>query len=189
MRGIAEVELDVPIRTRRLVLRTLTADDATDRYLGWMRDPETTHYLEARLVEHSLQSLRDYLEACNASAADLLLGICTSSGSHIGNIRVGPINRYHQHAPVGLLIGEHDQRGRGHATEAIAAATGHAFEALALEKLYAGCYAANVGSARAFLKAGWVEEGRSKAHWLSDGRREDNISLGITRSDWSALSR
>lgn len=180
------MKLDTPLRSRRLLLRTLAADDATERYLGWMRDPETTRYLEARLVEHSVRSLREYIESCAASPAELLLGICISDGTHIGNIKLGPIDSYHRRAAVGLLIGEREQWGNGYATEAIVAVSAHAFGAMGLEKLYAGCYASNVGSARAFLNAGWGEEGRSKADWRLDGGREDNIALGITLADWSA---
>jgi len=180
------MRLDSPIRTPRLALRTLDAADATERYLGWIRDPTTTKYLESRLVEHSLGSLVDFIETCNQGDSDLLLGICLADGSHIGNIKLGPVNSYHRHAGIGLLIGEQDQWGMGYATEAIAGLTDHAFDDLGLEKLYAGCYASNVGSARAFATAGWTEEGRNKAHWRLNGGREDNIQLGITRLDWSA---
>jgi RimJ/RimL family protein N-acetyltransferase len=180
------MKLATPLRTSRLVLRTLTVADATERYLGWMRDPETTRFLESRLVDHDLASLSDYIASCNDSPGSMLLGICLADGTHVGNIKLGPIDPYHQHAAIGLLIGERDRWGKGYATEAIAALTAHAFGQLGLQKLYAGCYASNVGSARAFLKAGWIEEGRNRGHWRSDGGREDNVQFGITRADWSA---
>lgn len=180
------MKLATPLLTGRLVLRTLTVADATERYLGWMQDPETTRFLESRLVDHSLGSLADYITSCNDSPTSLLLGICLADGTHVGNIKLGPIDPYHLHAAVGLLIGERDVWGKGYATEAIAGLTAHAFREVGLEKLYAGCYGSNVGSARAFVKAGWVEEGRNRAYWRSDGGREDNVQLGITRADWSA---
>jgi [ribosomal protein S5]-alanine N-acetyltransferase len=179
------MELNTPLRTARLILRTLKAADATARYLGWMRDPEVNRYLESRRTEHTLESLQHYIETCNAGP-DLLLGICLADGSHIGNIKLGPIDAYHAHAPIGLLIGERASWGKGYATEAIDGLTAHAFSTMGLEKLYAGAYAANAGSIRAFLKAGWVEEGRSTSLWRSGDSREDNVQLGITRSDWLA---
>lgn len=179
------MELSAPIRTARLILRTLTPADATPRYLGWMRDPEVNRYLEARLAEHTLESLQGFIETCNAGP-DLLLGICLADGSHVGNIKLGPVNAYHAHAAIGLLIGERASWGEGYATEAIDGLTAHAFSTMSLEKLYAGAYAANAGSIRAFLKAGWIEEGRNTALWRSGDRREDNVQLGITRSDWLA---
>lgn len=184
--SLLEMRLRTPLRTRRLVLRTLTSADAIERYLAWMHDAETMRYPEARLAEHSLESLRRYIDTCNAGSDQLLLGIFTPDGGHIGNIKLGPIDPHHRRAAVGLLIGERDEWGKGYASEAIAAVTTHAFETLGLEKLFAGCYASNVGSVRAFLKAGWTEEGRGKADWRLDDGREDNIALGITRADWSA---
>jgi RimJ/RimL family protein N-acetyltransferase len=151
-----------------------------------MRDPETTRYLESRLVDHDRASLLAYIEACNADSRVLLLGICLADGRHIGNIKLGPVDWYHEHASVGLLIGERDCWGRGYATEAIGRLTAYAFRDLGLQKITAGCYASNVGSARAFLKAGWTEEGRSQGRWRLDGGRDDNVYLGITAWDWAA---
>jgi len=178
--------LSPPLESPRLILRSLSGTDAGERYLAWMRDPEVLRYLEARLTQHSLESLRSFIEGCNRSATDLLLGICLKDGRHIGNIKLGPIHAYHRHAAIGLLLGERDRWGQGYAGEAIARLSQHAFEALELEKLYAGCYASNLGSVRAFCKAGYAEEARQKGMWLCDGRREGNVQVGLTRDDWAA---
>jgi RimJ/RimL family protein N-acetyltransferase len=178
--------LRAPLESPRLILRNLTEADAGERYLAWMRDPEVLRYLEARLSEHSLESLRGFIESSNSSATHLLLGICLKDGRHIGNIKLGPIHVYHRHAAIGLLVGERDCWGRGYAGEAIARLSRHAFEGLELEKLYAGCYASNLGSLRAFHKAGYAEEAHQKGMWLCDGRREGNVQVGLTRDDWTA---
>lgn len=180
------MELNEPLRTPRLLLRSLHAGDANARYLGWMQDSEVQRYLESRLGTHSLESLRDFIADANRSPANLLLGICLADGRHIGNIKLGPIQAYHRHGAIGLLIGERDSWGRGYAAEAIAGISAHAFGVLGLEKLYAGCYASNQGSCKAFLRAGYVEESRQKGMWTLDDRREDNIQLGLTRDDWRA---
>jgi RimJ/RimL family protein N-acetyltransferase len=52
-----------------------------------------------------------------------------------------------------------------------------ACEELGLRKLTAGCYASNVGSVRAFCKAGFAVEGCRKAHFMLDGRTEDLLLL------------
>src|SRR4026208_2245054 len=109
------MRLRTPLLTRRLVLRTLTSADAAERYLAWMHDAETMRYLEARLAEHSLESLRRYIDTCNAGSDQLLLGIFLPDGGHIGNIKLGPIDLHHQRAAVGLLIGERDHWGKGYA--------------------------------------------------------------------------
>ncbi len=178
------MRLDQPHQTPRLLLRSLAASDATAAYLSWLEDPEINRYLESRFVKHTLASLASFIEHCNAGDTDLLLGICLHDGRHIGNIKLGPINPQHRYASIGLLIGDRACWGKGYATEAITGISRVGFEHLGLEKLYAGCYAGNQGSARAFLNAGYLEEGRQKSMWESAGHREDNILLGLTRADW-----
>jgi RimJ/RimL family protein N-acetyltransferase len=50
-----------------------------------------------------------------------------------------------------------------------------------LHKLTAGCYDVNEGSRRAFLKAGWIEEGRLREQYECEGKRVDRILLAYIR--------
>jgi ribosomal-protein-alanine N-acetyltransferase len=178
------MHLSAPIETQRLVLRTLTPADVTDRYVSWLEDPQVTRYLEVRFHRQSPDSVRAYVEQMNASPDTLLLGIFTRDGdTHIGNIKLGPIDRHHERAEVGIMIGDRGSWGRGYAGEAIKALTGHAFDHLGLHKVSCGLYADNEGSRRAFLKAGWFEEGRRREHWSCDGRRQDDVQMGCLRGE------
>ena len=75
------------------------------------------------------------------------------------------------------MVGDRAAWGQGVATEAISLMTHIAQEELGLRKLTAGCYASNVGSVRAFIKAGFAVEGRRAAHFVLDGRPEDLVLL------------
>lgn len=170
----------------RLYLRNLGASDVSPRYLSWMQDGELLRYMEARFQVHTSESLRSYIETVNQSSCELLLGIfLNDSKEHIGNIKLGPISAQHRQAALGLLIGHREHWGRGYASEAIRGVTNHAFQSLGLNKLYAGCYASNEGSRKAFVKAGFHEEGRFRGHWLLDGKPEDGLQLGFHKSDWT----
>lgn len=155
----------------------MTVDDVTSTYLGWMRDPEATRFLEARFSEHTIESLRQFVVTMSERDDTVLLAIVAlESDTHIGNIKIGPIDRHHGTADIGLLIGERDAWGRGYGTEAIKLATDYAFRELGLRKLTAGCYGANVGSATAFRRAGWVEDGMRLAQFVTDdGELQDEI--------------
>jgi [ribosomal protein S5]-alanine N-acetyltransferase len=161
----------------RLYLRELQPSDAAGRYLAWMNDPEVTRFLETRFSTHSEAGIRQYIESVRQDPAYLFLAIVLRDGDrHIGNIKMGPISRVHGYADVGLLIGEKDCWGRGYAAEAIALLTAHAFET-GIRKLTAGCYADNVGSLKAFQKAGWHVEGVRRAQYICDGELQDGILM------------
>jgi RimJ/RimL family protein N-acetyltransferase len=174
--------LDAPIETPRLLLRNLLLEDITDRYVSWLNDPEVTRYLEIRFARQTAESTRAYIDQMNASPDNLFLGIFVKDGAaHIGNIKLGPIDPHHKRGDFGVVIGERACWGQGFASEAIEALTAYAFDVLKLDKVSCGLYAANDGSRRAFLKAGWFEEGRRRRHWLCDGVWQDDIQLGCIR--------
>lgn len=172
------------IEGERLYLRGLTLDDASEKYLGWMHDPAVMQYLESRFYPHSLESLRDFISQMQHDRNNVFLAMVLKDGDrHIGNIKLGPINWIHRFADIGLLIGEKDCWGKGYGTEAIRLLTHYAFNILNLHHLTAGCYSTNQGSARAFLKAGWQQEGLRPSYFFCNGSYVDEILLGITRPD------
>lgn len=171
------------IEGERVYLRAVTLADVNPTYLGWMHDPQVTQYLESRFYPHTLDSLSEFVSTMQYSRDNVFLAIVLKDTErHIGNIKLGPINWIHRFAEVGLLIGEKDTWGKGYASEAIQILTHYAFHKLNLHRLTAGCYAQNMGSARAFLKAGWQQEGLRPQHFFSDGEYVDEILLGITRA-------
>lgn len=176
------MQIDQPIQSARLQLRNLTSEDAESSYLSWLHDPQINQYLEIRHNLPDLEGLIEYVNQMNASPDDLLLGICTKSGLHIGNIKLGPIDVDNQRGAIGILIGARDWWGKGIATEAIRAMTDFAFGNLSLHRVEAGCYASNMGSARAFEKAGWSIEGRRTHRRHVDHGWEDEILLGCVSS-------
>jgi RimJ/RimL family protein N-acetyltransferase len=98
---------------------------------------------------------------------------------HVGNIKLGTINTCHRRADIGIILGIESLWGKGYACEAIEALASYAFGSLRLHKLTAGCYASNTGSLRAFLKAGFVQEGLQKEQCFLENQWEDVALLGM----------
>lgn len=173
------------LESRRLTLRTLTESDCNETYLAWLNDPAISRFLETRHTRQTLESIRAFVAQINASPVEFLFAIClkAENGRHIGNIKVGPIRPHHLLADVSLLIGARDCWGKGYATEAITALSRHAFAVLGVQKLQAGMYADNVGSARAFLAAGYRQEGLRRRHYRLDNTMSDVIELGALPED------
>lgn len=170
--------LDTPLVTEHLVLRSLTSADASENYCGWMNDARVNRYLESRFKKFVPADLGSFIASCNDNPDVLLLGITMKSdGRHIGNIKIGPIDRHHGFGDIGLLLGDISTWGKGYAREAIAAISDHAVTQLGLHKVTASCYAGNVGSQKAFQACGFVIEGRRARHFRSGDNWEDSVLM------------
>ena len=164
----------------RVELFVLTKDHVSGNYVQWLRNPIVNRFLESRLAAHDIESTRAFVESNLASSTSLFLGIRARqiNNSHVGNIKLGPIDRNHATAEVGIMIGEPAAWGKGLATEAIDLLSVIAIRQLRLRRLTAGCYASNVGSERAFQKAGFCVEGIRPGHFLLDGNPEALVLMG-----------
>jgi RimJ/RimL family protein N-acetyltransferase len=170
------------VEGERLRLRDAVPEDASEAYANWMNDPEVNRYAEFRFTGHTPESIRRDIEAFISTETNLFLAIIdTEEERHIGNIKLGNIDRHHGIADVGIIIGDKSYWGLGFGTEAIDLLAGYAFTTLGLRKLTAGFYATNTGSIRAFEKAGFVTDGVIKALYICDGKVIDGVCLGRLR--------
>ncbi len=163
--------------TARLRLAPLDCNHAAGPYLQWMNDAEVVRWLEVRGKSFTTADLADFIESQNANPLVQMFGMFRrNDGGHIGNIKIGPLETKHGRGDIGLLIGDRGSWGKGYAREAIAAMADYALGPLGLHKVTAGSYAGNEGSRRAFLAAGFVQEGTRRAQ-LWDGERWDDEYL------------
>lgn len=172
------------ITSERLLFRILNKEDVSERYLGWLSDPEVNRYLETRFITQTRDACEKFVSDMEKDPASYLFGIFEKATlEHIGNIKLGFIKTYHKSAQVSLFVGEKTYWGKGYATESIRCITQWGFEALNLERIEAGCYDTNIGSLRAFLKAGYSVEGFFRSSVVSNGSRIGSFWMGILRSD------
>ena len=155
------------LSTPRLRLAPLNPDALSTNYLRWLQDPEVTKFLEVRhSTPPDISALREFVRTINASENELLLGVFDrQSQTHIGNVKLGPIDFQNRRAVVGILIGEKKEWGKGIGSETIARVFDFAVQELELQRVDAGCYSSNFGSKRAFLRAGSHLEARLKNFW------------------------
>lgn len=173
-----DIEATARWQNASVALRLLRPEDVSAAYVGWLNDPEINRFLESRFQHQDEASVAAFVGAMLASDRNLLLAIIDQrDGRHVGNIKIGPIDRPHGLADVGIIIGERSVWGHGLGTAAIHCAVDIARDELGLRKLTAGCYASNKGSARAFEKAGFQVEVVRPQHLNLDGRFEDHVLL------------
>ncbi|MDZ4838529.1 MAG: GNAT family protein [Bacteroidota bacterium] len=174
----------------RIYLREVRKSDVNENYYNWLADTEVNQYLETKYVPQSLENISSFVASMDGKREEILLAICDiETETHIGNIKIGPINWLHRFADISLLIGDKNFWGKGYATEAIGMVTDFAFLRINLLKVKAGCYSANEGSARAFEKVGFVREGLLNKLWVINGEYQDEILLGYHIDDWRVSNR
>jgi len=174
------------LTSKRLYFRQLSGDDATETYASWLNDPAINRFLEVRYTQHSVESCRSFIETCNADPSSFLFGIFVDDGkTHIGNIKLGAIDWRYSSGQISLFIGDKCCMGAGYATESILAISRFGFIELGLSRLEAGCYEDNLGSLRAFLKAGFSVEGFFRKKFTIDGNRTGCFWLGALKDEWT----
>ena len=166
-----------------VTLRQLTVSDFSEQYLGWMNDPEINLYLETRWTEQTRSTIEIFLKLMARSNNSALYGIILD-GTHVGNIKIGPVNWDHFYADVSYFIGDRNAWGQGLATEAVELVTRFGFEQLGLNKCKAGVYSGNTGSCRVLEKVGYRKEGCLRNELKGQDGWEDHLLYGYSRKDW-----
>jgi RimJ/RimL family protein N-acetyltransferase len=144
------------IVTRRFVLRPLTPDDATDRYLSWLQQDDTRRYILTAGQIRSLADLRAYIGEKTRCPDVVFLGIFDRQrGNHVGNIKYEPVKRREGYAVMGLLIGETAWRGKGVAAEVITASAQWLRDHHGISRIVLGVERSNQSAIRAYRKSGF----------------------------------
>lgn len=169
----------------RVYLRELATSDVGDSYVRWLNDSSTNRFMETRFSSHTREAIEAFVAAKKESPSEYLFGLfMVEDERHVGNLKIGPVNRHHLTADVSYFLGEAGLRGRGVATEAVGIGCFIAFQTLGMQKLCAGIYAPNVESGRVLEKNGFVVEGRRRSQVVFEGQREAVIEYGLLREDW-----
>ena len=165
------------IESERLILRRLSIDDVNDQYLSWMNNPNIYQFLEAKQGQETIEGLRSFVSSVLEDDDNIFLAsVHRDESTHIGNIKLGPINLRHRNASLGFIIGDVNYWGQGLATEAISLLCKFAIENLPLRLINASCYSNNIGSIRALTSSGFQQDGINKEKVLFvDGTRKDVI--------------
>lgn len=165
-----------PIRGERIFLRPLREPDASATYAQWLNDEEVNRYLETRSV--TLAELRTYIEEKHRNPQALLLGIFWSEdGSHIGNVKLEPIDFQEGDAVIGILIGDKRHWGKGVATETVDVVCTLAFDILKLQSLTLGVIPENAPAIRVYEKCGFHTVRTERDALNHDGVLHDRIVM------------
>ncbi|MFM1772565.1 MAG: hypothetical protein RLZZ71_1707 [Bacteroidota bacterium] len=162
----------------RVYLRPLEFSDVNETYLEWFADDEVTAFLHVNGKSLTIESVQNYIEEGRSSGSYFMHAIClVENDKHIGNLKVGPIHPKYRIADLPCVIGDRNEWGKGLATEAIALGSQLAFDKYDIRKLTGDVHAGNIGSLKAYWKAGWVVEGVNRGRFFVNGENMDQVLI------------
>jgi RimJ/RimL family protein N-acetyltransferase len=172
------------------LIRTVTAEDASDRWAAWMADPEVANLLNAPVRTMTKDEITTYIKSFD-QRSNLLWSIFDKrTGSHIGFFTVNADYDRSQ-GIVNLLIGEGEHRNRGVLSTIRAHFARYFFETLGLKTMMATALAHNQVIINTLIKGGWKVDKVLKHHVTAhaDGSKLDLWLMSLSRDTWRARNR
>ncbi len=151
------------LRGERFQLVPLKVSDIDEDYLGWLDDPEVTRFLEVRHQPQTLISVTKFVRSFYGSVEKYIWKIVPNDAqTHIGTCTLYNINRHHDTAEIGLMIGDRRYWGSGASADAISILSDFAFADLGLRRLTGGSYSKNRGMNFTYRRLGFTLEGKMR---------------------------
>ena len=167
---------------KRIYLRELKEEDASQEYRNWLNDPIANKYLETRSA--SIKELKEYIKEKKENENCIFLGIfIKNSDKHIGNVKLEPIDWNDKKATLGILIGDKNYWGKGICTIVMKLITKYAFEKMSLEKIDLGVLSENRAAIICYLKSGFKIDNFSPKADKRENALYDTITMSIKKND------
>lgn len=176
------------LKSGGVILRQIELADCTTDYVNWLNDVEVNRYLETRWSRQTLQTVKKFVSDQLDSEHSILLAIVLPDDRrHIGNIKLGMMNKHHHFADISYFIGDKSMWGKGIATKCINMISDYGIHSLNLHRIEAGAYAANEGSWRALEKNGFVREATFRARVISENDYMDSYRYGLLAEEYKMI--
>lgn len=171
----------------QIYLRPLQRSDINDAYLGWLNDPEIASYLDSGIFPTTRDDLARFYDGTVGNPNQVTLAIVVHScHSHIGNVKLGPINWVYRKATFGILIGDKSWWNKGVGTRATRLMVEYGFFRLNLNRIDLGVYAEHEAAIKIYQRIGFQMEGQFREDMFHAGRFKDRVWMGLLRSEYTS---
>jgi len=186
--GVLDPGRPIDLETARFRLRSLKPVDASERWLGWVKDPEVVHPANAPVRHMTRQELAQYIGSHDNYTRYLIGVFDKASGLHVGFFFID-VDRTHDTATFNVMIGEKSFWGKGVVNEARAALIDYFFDKLGMAKICGGPLSRNFPMVFNYKAQGWIYEGTLRGHFKSvvDGSRLDQLRFRFLPYEWRAV--
>lgn len=170
------------IKTERLSLRPLQAEDETDMF-EYTQNPVSSSYLKWTAHTNITQT-REFIRQILAnyqSKENFLWGISLQeTGKLIGAVHLFDVHIGDGNAELSYIINPAFQ-GKGYASEAVRAVIRYALDTMNLIRVQARCDVENIASEQVMIKSGMQYEGTLRKSFFIKGRYRDFKLYSIVR--------
>jgi RimJ/RimL family protein N-acetyltransferase len=178
-----------PVRTKRLLLRPLTASDG-DALLAYRSRPDVCRYVPFEPMTREVINERLAAQYANTELTDegqaLTLGIeVAGTGQLVGDVVLFWHSREHGGGEIGYVL-HPDFSGHGYATEAAHALLRLGFDHLGLHRIVARIDERNEPSAKVARRLGMRQEARLVRNELFKGEWSTELDFAMLADEWPA---
>jgi RimJ/RimL family protein N-acetyltransferase len=177
----------VYIETPNLYIRTLTVDDASDRWAAWFDEPAVREGLNLGGERKTKADIAAYVRKFD-QVSSVLLGLFDRTNDLLFGLATVYIDRSIGRCLANIVVGEAAYRHRGAMLEATPPFRDHFFETLGLKVMTATALATNKPVIAYLDKTGWTlsQTLQGHAHSAADGSPIDLNLYSLTREAWNA---
>lgn len=174
------------LKGNRYTLRPFTEQDISDRYIGWLNDPQVNRFLEVRFVHQTRDTVLEFVRSFYGEVEKYMWGIFPNDATEpVGTTTLYDIKHNHGTGEIGLMIGEMEYRGKGASNEAMELVLEFAFETLKLRRATGGSISLNHDMNFTFKRLGFTCEGKQRAAWyVSPETYVDGFRWSILADEW-----
>ena len=161
-----------------------TISQISEKYLQWLNDEETNRFSSRRFYKSTKEDAIKFINSIKPD--EYMYAIYSKDKTHIGNIHLGPIDKYNLNCEIRILIGDKAFWNSGVATEAIYSAEKFLFLEKNIHRIGADSF--NPAFEKVVVsKLGWRQEGVMKDRMLVGNQWFDYKIFGILKNEFRTI--
>ncbi len=170
----------------RVKLREIEKKDLT-LINHWRNDKDVIDYLGSNFIFIAPVIDEKWYEnyLLNRDKAVRVAIIDWATNTHIGNTNLTSIHPINRTAEFSIFIGNKDYLSKGYGFEATMLLLRHGFRDLNLNRIYLTVLKNNIRAIRAYLKAGFEEEGIQREAVFKDGSYVDVVCMSVLKRNFN----
>lgn len=173
------------IQLRHYILET-NNNGLHEQYLHWLQKYENIKYINSisLLLNDDLNFIQNSFQRFTSKNAQGFFIYHKSSEKFIGTVKLDKIDFFWRSAEFGIMIGEHEYKGKKIGSLTMGLILEYAFSILGLNRVWGGTLETNIAMRALFLKYKFTNEGQLRKHAFVNGEYVDDILFGLLRDEW-----